>query len=240
MAAHGGGWPGNAEALHEIDLNGRKVSRGDGNVVSIEFNVLYRWHSTLSKMDEEWIEDILGRSLGNKKPNWDKTPVSEYERGSKNITPTIPVKDRTFAGLKRLPDGHFSDSDIANLLYKATEESAGFFRARGSPVVMKVFDIMGMTQARAWNTCTLNELREWLGLEKFKSFEDWNAYPEIANAARELYGDIDRLELYPGLHAEGHGDDGFGQQHNPLRVNTVRNTVVRCNFCDPWRSRSYH
>ena len=60
----------------------------------------------------------------------------------------------------------------------------------------------------------------------FKSFEDWNAYPEIANAARELYGDIDRLELYPGLHAEGHAEDGFGQQYNRFRVNTVRNGLL--------------
>ena len=53
MAARGSGWPGNAEALHvsfsevnikrsliisqEIDLNGRKVGRGDGNLVSIEY-----------------------------------------------------------------------------------------------------------------------------------------------------------------------------------------------------------
>ena len=56
----------------------------------------------------------------------------------------------------------------------------------------------------------------------FKSFEDWNSYPEIANAARELYGDIDRLELYPGLHAEGHAEDGYGRKYNPFRVNTVR------------------
>ena len=88
----------------------------------------------------------------------------------------------------------------------------------------------------------MNELRTWLGLESeaifffrlssrethftillaFKSFEDWNASPEIANAARELYGDIDRLELYPGLHAEGHAEDGYGQKYNSLRVNTVR------------------
>ena len=59
-------------------------------------------------------------------------------------------------------------------------------------------------------------------LSAFKSFEDWNAYPEIANAARELYGDIDRLELYPGLHAEGHAEDGYGQKYNSLRHNTVR------------------
>jgi len=226
MAARGGGWPGNAEALHEINLNGRKVSRGDGNLVSIEFNILYRWHSTLSKMDEEWFEDTLGHSLGDIKPNWNKLPVSEYERGNKNITPTLPVKDRTFAGLKRLPNGHFPDSDISKLLYRATEESAGFFRARGSPVVMKVIDEMGMTQARAWKSCTINELRKWLGLEPFKSFEDWNAYPEIANAARELYGDIDKLELYPGLHAEGHAEDGFEQKYNNLRVSTVRNGLL--------------
>ena len=90
------------------------------------------------------------------------------------------------------------------------------------------------------STCTLNQLRKWLGLERefhqfcflftrntqffiaFKTFEEWNSFPEIANAARELYGDIDRLELYPGLHAEGHAEDGYGQKYNTFRVNTVR------------------
>lgn len=63
MAARGGGWPGNAEPLHvsfslkvssllhslisnliipkEIDLKGRKVSRGDGNLVSVEYEFFY-------------------------------------------------------------------------------------------------------------------------------------------------------------------------------------------------------
>jgi linoleate 10R-lipoxygenase len=79
-------------------------------------------------------------------------PISKYEKGDKAVTPDSPIKDRTFAGLKRLPNGQFSDSDLANLLYRATEESAGFFRARGSPVVMKVVDVMGMMQARVWKS----------------------------------------------------------------------------------------
>ena len=29
--------------------------RGEGNVVSIEFNLMYRWHATLSEPDSEWI-----------------------------------------------------------------------------------------------------------------------------------------------------------------------------------------
>lgn len=79
-------------------------------------------------------------------------PLSEYDKGNENAAPILPIKDRTFAGLKRLPNGHFSDSDLANLLYLATEESAGFFRARGSPVVMKVVDMLGMKQARDWKS----------------------------------------------------------------------------------------
>ena len=79
-------------------------------------------------------------------------PISEYDKGNKNAAPTVAIKERTFAGLKRLPNGHFSDSDLANLLYEATEESAGFFRARGSPVVMKVVDMLGMRQARNWKS----------------------------------------------------------------------------------------
>lgn len=52
---------------------------------------------------------------------------------------------------------------------------------------------------------------------------------EINAAASELYGgDINRLELYPGLHAEGVKGDGLDSGHdlNPLRVNTMRNGLL--------------
>jgi linoleate 10R-lipoxygenase len=32
---------------------------GEGNVVSVEFNLLYRWHSTLSEKDTEWFEESI-------------------------------------------------------------------------------------------------------------------------------------------------------------------------------------
>ena len=31
---------------------------------------------------------------------------------------------------------------------------------------------------------------------EFQTFEEWNPDPEIASAARRLYGHIDNLELY--------------------------------------------
>ena len=54
----------------------------------------------------------------------------------------------------------------------------------------------------------------------FKSFDDWNTDPDITNAARESYSGIDWLELYSGLHAEGHQGDSFGKQES----NTVDST----------------
>ena len=141
-------------------------------------------------------------------------------------------RTRTFGDIKRGPDGRFADDDIARILQDATDKGAGAYRARGSPAVLRLVEILGMTQARQWGVCTMNEFRAFLGLKQFESFEEWNSDPEIAvrtcswvgprwaavliefhdaaavcarrrqNTARQLYGHIDNLELYPGLQAE--------------------------------------
>ena len=38
--------------------------QGEGNVVSLEFNLLYRWHATSSVADTEWLEGLFGKLLG--------------------------------------------------------------------------------------------------------------------------------------------------------------------------------
>lgn len=35
--------------------------QGEGNVVSIEFNFLYRWHATISEQDAAWTEQEFSR-----------------------------------------------------------------------------------------------------------------------------------------------------------------------------------
>lgn len=39
---------------------------GEGNVSSIEFNLFYRWHSTLSKEDEEWFNVNMSKGYDRK------------------------------------------------------------------------------------------------------------------------------------------------------------------------------
>lgn len=40
---------------------GEHVARGTGNAVSIEFNLLYRWHSCIGEKDTRYIEEIMRR-----------------------------------------------------------------------------------------------------------------------------------------------------------------------------------
>ncbi|KAG6847120.1 hypothetical protein H0H93_009983 [Arthromyces matolae] len=104
--------------------------------------------------------------------------------------------ERTFGGLKRGPDGRFSDDDLADILHAAIEEPAGSFGGQRTPSVFRLVEIMSIEQSRAWGVCTMNEFRKFLGLKPFATFEEWNPDPEIANNARRLYGHIDNLELY--------------------------------------------
>jgi len=71
-----------------------------------------------------------------------------------------------FLSLERGPDGSFTDANIANLLHNATESAACAFKARGIPSVLRVIEIMGIEQGRAWGACSLNEFRKFVGLRR--------------------------------------------------------------------------
>jgi len=165
----------------------------------------------------------------NRTDGFDKLKPNDYDTAAKDITPLTAPKDRVFASLIRGADGRFSDKALADLLYKATEQPAGEFRARGSPGVMSCIDVRGIQWARSLGMCTFNEFREALGLPKYTKFTEWNANEGIATAASKLYnGNIDDLEPYPGFHAEGHRDDGLltPEPYDRLRIHTMRNGLL--------------
>lgn len=145
----------------EIKLRGDRVQRGAGNVVSVEFAVLYHWHAALSAADGQWMEDLIRRNLPEV-PSLDQmTPelfwkITKQEGHKLRAT---PPKDWTFGGLQRGPDGRFSDVDIGNIIKDCVEEPAHAFGAHGTPESLKVVDLLGQLQARNdFNVCTLNEL----------------------------------------------------------------------------------
>ena len=91
---------------------------------------------------------------------------------AKQLSPD-PTK-REFAGLKRGPDGKFDDGELVAILSDAIEDTAGCPGANHVPKALRAAEILGMTQARAWQCGSLNEFRKFFGLKPHTTFEDIN------------------------------------------------------------------
>src|SRR5579871_4330960 len=144
----------------EIKEAGKRVDRGTGNLVSVEFAVLYHWHAALSAADDKWMEELLRHQYPDLQ-SLDDVTVEMFQKvmmwyGEKLMT--SPPKDWTFGGLKRQADGRFNDTEVAEIIKSCIEEPAHEFGAHGTPLSLKVVDIIGQLQARnVFNVCTLNE-----------------------------------------------------------------------------------
>ncbi|OBZ73945.1 Linoleate 10R-lipoxygenase [Grifola frondosa] len=175
--------------------------RGRGNVCSVEFNCLYRWHATTSVEDEQWIKQLFDKLFQGESA--ESLSVKQFKEVAKKMQAEEPdVHHWTFGNLQRQEDLTFNDAALASVLQNATEHPAGAFKARGTPAIMRLHEIMGIKQNREWGVCSLNDFRKFLGLKTYSTFLEWNPNPEVATAAEKLYGHIDRLELYVGLQAE--------------------------------------
>ncbi|KAG8625209.1 hypothetical protein KVT40_006960 [Elsinoe batatas] len=175
--------------------------RGIGNQVSVEFNLVYRWHSAISERDEAWTEALFKDMFG--KPS-SEISMPEMLQGLKDWETNMP-KDpfaRSFNKLERDASGRFNDDDLVDIITASIEDCAGAFGANHVPKCLKAVEILGMKQARAWECASLNEFRKFFGLAPHKTFEDVNADPAVAEQFKNLYGHPDKVELYPGLVAE--------------------------------------
>lgn len=106
------------------------------------------------------MEELIKSNIPELKSLDDMTPqhfgrIMEQEGHKLKST---PPKDWTFGGLKRGPDGSFTDTDLGRVIKDCIEEPAHAFGAHGTPASLKVVDILGQLQARgAFNVCSMNE-----------------------------------------------------------------------------------
>ncbi|KAK4223785.1 heme peroxidase [Podospora fimiseda] len=180
--------------------------RGVGNQVSVEFNLLYRFHSMISKRDEKWTNDFFLKLLPNRtQADLDKITWEELGRAMMEYERNLP-KDpsvREFGNLKRdQSTGKFKDEDLVRLLKESMDDPACIFGARTIPKVLRTVEILGIQQARKWQVASLNEFRDFFGLKRHETFTDINSDPDIAGLLQKLYTDPDMVELYPGLMIE--------------------------------------
>jgi hypothetical protein len=101
------------------------VAKGVGNHVSCEFNLLYRFHSAISKRDAKWTEDFYADIFQGKDLN--TIPIPELLKGLSTFEESISDDPgtREFAGLKRQENGTFKDEDLVNILKESIQDPAG-------------------------------------------------------------------------------------------------------------------
>ncbi|KAK9319208.1 fatty acid oxygenase, partial [Lipomyces orientalis] len=179
------------------------IPEGIGNQVSVEFNLIYRWHSAISARDEQWAIDFFKKQLGDKDPS--TLTVDELRIALKKFAMAEQAKlpeERTFGGLTRQANGTFEDAELVKILYESTDDVAASFGARNVPVVMRAVELLSIRQARDWHVATLNEFRQFFKLIPHKKFSDISSVPGVAQSLETLYKDVNQVELYPGLVAE--------------------------------------
>ncbi|XP_077572967.1 prostaglandin G/H synthase 2 [Stigmatopora nigra] len=92
---------------------------------------------------------------------------------------------------------------IANLVESFTKQIAG--RVAGGqnvPGPIMYVSIKSIEGSRQMRYQSLNAYRKRFNMAPYKSFEDLTGEKEMAAILEELYGDVDAVELYPGLLVE--------------------------------------
>lgn len=175
---------------------------GTGNQVSAEFNLVYRWHSTVSKRDEEWSKKAWEQMF----PGRDPKSVCEREFLMKLKELDEELKDDPrkwpFAELQRTESGSFKDDDLVRIMKESIEDCANSFGAQRVPTVMRAIEVLGIQQARAWNLGTLNEFRKYFGLTPHDTWSDISSDKHVQEQLMHLYDHPDNVEIYPGIVVE--------------------------------------
>ncbi|XP_077440611.1 prostaglandin G/H synthase 2 [Vanacampus margaritifer] len=96
-----------------------------------------------------------------------------------------------------------TEHGIANLVESFSKQIAGRVAGgRNVPAPILYVAIKSIKDSRQMRYQPLNAYRKRFSMAPYKSFEDLTGEKEMAAVLEEMYGDVDAVELYPGLLVE--------------------------------------
>ncbi|KAL9064876.1 MAG: hypothetical protein Q9157_007672 [Trypethelium eluteriae] len=218
------------------DFDQKKTTRGLGNQVTVEFNLLYRFHCAISLKDERYTEDYIKKSLHIEDPSnvslqgfLAAMAKSREDAGKEKahepweVTFGIPEDSSRHYKRNKITN-LFDDNQLVEALTSAMDDPISNFGPRNIPKCLKPVEIMGITQARRWEVGTLNDFREFFGMYRHETFESISKNVEIQNALRDLYEHPDKVELYPGIFCES--DECMGLDPGPSEASSALWTAI--------------
>lgn len=107
-----------------------------GNQVSVEFNLIYRWHCAMSQKDEKWMEVFMSKLFPGKDLKT-LTPEELIAGSTKWGHALDPDPSKwEFEGLKRTASGSFDDAELNRIITESTEDLAGMSSFRRLTVLV--------------------------------------------------------------------------------------------------------
>jgi prostaglandin-endoperoxide synthase 2 len=91
---------------------------------------------------------------------------------------------------------------LARLFQDASEQRAGRVGVLNTDKVLLPVEEASVREARAVQLASYNDYREYARFPRVTAFDQISGDPRVQDGLRRLYGDVDRIELYPGLFAE--------------------------------------
>ncbi|KAI3318576.1 heme peroxidase [Xylariaceae sp. AK1471] len=226
------------------DFDQKKTTRGLGNQVTVEFNLLYRFHCAISQKDEAYTEaymkkkgiknpssvtlaeffHVLGANSDKREPCDATFGLPEDEKLDDKKLDNKKSDDAKFVFKRNKFTNLFDDQQMINALTEAMDEPISEFGPRNVPKCLKPVEIMGILQARKWGIGTLNDFREFFDMSRHETFQSISKNVDIQNALRDLYEHPDKVELYPGIFCES--NEHFGLDPGPAEASSALWTAI--------------
>lgn len=164
-ASHNSSWV--LDPRTEIGDDRQANPRGIGNQISVEFNLLYRFHCAISARDEKWTHDFLAKlaaqiptAPGAAPWKFEDLPLDVYQAALQAAyakDADADPKKAEFGGFKRTHTGNsedgagvFSDKQLVEEVIKVMNDPIGQFGPLNTPKDFRVIEMMAIMQSRKW------------------------------------------------------------------------------------------
>jgi prostaglandin-endoperoxide synthase 2 len=161
------------------------------------YHFKFRLDPKLLRGDERWY-----------RPNWMAIEFNLLYRWHSLVPSTLvvggqalPVQSTLFRTAPLVEHG------LGALFEEASEQAAGRVGPLNTDAALLETEVQSVLQGRQTQLRTYNDYREHCGFPRVTAFDQISGDPRVQDALRELYGTVDRIELYAGLFAEDERDD---------------------------------
>ena len=224
--------PENRKTVADVNVRNPELGGVVGNPINKqgqpyglteEFAEVYRLHSLLP-------ETIRVRRLVSDQV--EEVPfVKTRQAGSAKLCARVPMADLFYS---------FGNQHPGQLVLNNYPTFMRELSIPGSPLFdMGAVDIL---RARERGVPRYNEFRRQLGLNPIHTFDDLTDDGEQVRKLKQVYGDVEQLDLMIGTLAEGHRPDGFGFGETMFQIfilNATRRLQADRFYTDFYNAQTY-